>query len=80
MCHQANAREKTGLMQPTLLVVDDDTSNLASLVRIFEKLELRTLARQTAKKHFQSFDKKRRGDSNRSDDAPNERYRVAAER
>ena len=31
-------------MQPTLLVVDDDTSNLASLVRIFEKLELRTLA------------------------------------
>ena len=44
MCHQANAREKTGLMQPTLLVVDDDTSNLASLVRIFEKLELRTLA------------------------------------
>ncbi|MBV70062.1 MAG: DNA-binding response regulator [Myxococcales bacterium] len=31
-------------MQPTLLVVDDDTSNLASLVKIFEKLEIRTLA------------------------------------
>lgn len=31
-------------MEPTLLLVDDDTSNLASLVKIFEKLQVRTLA------------------------------------
>jgi two-component system response regulator HydG len=30
-------------MKPTLLVVDDDTSNLASLVKIFERLGLRAL-------------------------------------
>ncbi|MBU0552077.1 sigma-54 dependent transcriptional regulator [Myxococcota bacterium] len=30
-------------MQPTLLIVDDDTSNLASLVKIFERLALRVL-------------------------------------
>ena len=30
-------------MLPTLLIVDDDTSNLASLVKIFEKLDLRTI-------------------------------------
>ena len=30
-------------MQPTILVVDDDASNLASLVKVFERLELRVL-------------------------------------
>ncbi len=30
-------------MKPTVLVVDDDASNLASLVRIFERLDLRVL-------------------------------------
>ncbi len=30
-------------MQKTLLIVDDDASNLASLVKIFEKMELRVL-------------------------------------
>ena len=31
-------------MEPTLLLVDDDTSNLASLVKIFDKMQIRTLA------------------------------------
>ncbi len=30
-------------MQPTMLIVDDDTSNLASLLKIFERLDLRAL-------------------------------------
>ncbi|MGK0359260.1 MAG: two-component system response regulator HydG, partial [Bradymonadia bacterium] len=30
-------------MQPTVLVVDDDAANLASLVKIFERLGLRAL-------------------------------------
>ncbi len=30
-------------MQPTVLVVDDDASNLASLVKVFERLDLRVL-------------------------------------
>ncbi|MCA9526150.1 MAG: response regulator, partial [Myxococcales bacterium] len=30
-------------VQPTLLVVDDDASNLASLLRIFERMDLRAL-------------------------------------
>ena len=31
-------------MKPTILIVDDDSSNLASLVEIFQRLELRALA------------------------------------
>ncbi|MCB9527091.1 MAG: sigma-54 dependent transcriptional regulator [bacterium] len=31
-------------MKPTLLIVDDDSSNLASLVRVFERLDLRVVA------------------------------------
>ena len=30
-------------MKPTVLIVDDDASNLASLIRIFERLDLRAL-------------------------------------
>ena len=30
-------------MNPTILVVDDDTSNLASLVKVFERLSVRVL-------------------------------------
>ena len=31
-------------IKPTLLIVDDDASNLASLVKVFDKLEVRTIA------------------------------------
>lgn len=31
-------------IQPTLLIVDDDASNLASLVKVFDKLQVRTIA------------------------------------
>jgi DNA-binding NtrC family response regulator len=31
-------------IQPTLLIVDDDVSNLASLVKVFDKLQVRTIA------------------------------------
>ena len=31
-------------MESTLLLVDDDSSNLSSLVKIFEKMQLNTLA------------------------------------
>ena len=30
-------------MQPTMLIVDDDTSNLASLLKIFERLDIRAI-------------------------------------
>ncbi|MEE2755820.1 MAG: sigma-54 dependent transcriptional regulator [Myxococcota bacterium] len=48
-------------MQPTLLVVDDDTSNLASLVKIFEKLEIRTLAATNGQEALSTLRKKNVG-------------------
>jgi two-component system response regulator HydG len=48
-------------MQPTLLVVDDDTSNLASLVKIFEKLDIRTLAATSGREALDVLRKKQVG-------------------
>ena len=37
-------KQLTGHYESTLLLVDDDSSNLSSLVKIFEKMQLNTLA------------------------------------
>ena len=41
-------------VQPTLLIVDDDVSNLASLVKVFDKLAVRVIAATSGEEAIKS--------------------------